>query len=509
MSAIPTLVIPGLPASYKVPGAYGQTLFGQGKSANGLVGLKLLLVGLQKDSPAAGASTVDTEIFPIRTEADVELKGGGAGGEISRMGYVALQYQGINIYGICPTPNGSAAAATATITIAGSWTTNGTLRFLVAGETIEAGVLSTDSAANVATTIVAVITAKKKLPFSAAVGGSGSEHIVTLTWKSAGIRGKMATLYKDLTDGPTGLTAATAGGSAITGGVLFGTGASSEDVTNLIATVKKSRWDIIVIAQNDATNLALWKAHFDTQAGPLIGLMGSGVFAVNAAQATAISLAQTTCNDAYMRCAHLLSCPTHPSEIAASLGALRTQLEQTNPNADYDDAVLLGVKPQVQTADWPAQATLAAALDAGVTPLKSTEDGTVTICRLITTLCKSGSDPYYGTLDTYQETVPTYTRRRIATRWQLHRALNKYLRDDPAQGEPTPPQGVSTPKRWNAEILSELRQLEVEKQLANVSANLPTTEFDATAERFMSRVPVKVLGHQHQLGYSVEQQVPG
>ena len=38
-----TLVIPGFPTSYKVPGAYGQTLFGQGKSATGLVGLKLLL----------------------------------------------------------------------------------------------------------------------------------------------------------------------------------------------------------------------------------------------------------------------------------------------------------------------------------------------------------------------------------------------------------------------------------------------------------------------------------
>lgn len=506
-----TLIIPGFPTSYKVPGAYGQTLFGRGRSASGLVGLKLLLVGLQKDSPAAGASTVDTEIFPIRTEADVELKGGGAGGEIARMGYAALQYPGINIYGICPTPGGGAAAATATITIAGApWTANGTVRFRIAGETIEAGVLSTDTAANVATSIVTVITGKPKLPFSAAVGGGGSEHIVTLTWKSAGIRGKMGTLFKDLADAPSGLTAALAGGTAITGGgVFFGTGATSEDVTNLIATVKKGRWDIIAIAQNDATNLALWKTHFDTQAGPLVGLMGSGCFAVNAVQATAISLAQTTCNDAYLRCIHLLYCETHPSEMAASLAALRTQLEQSNPNADYDGVQLLGVKPQSQVADWPAQATLVAALDAGVTPLQTTEDGKVVISRLITTLCKSGSDPYYGTLDTYQETVPTYARRRIATRWSLHREKNKYLRDNPADGEPTPPQGVSTPDRWNAEIVSELRKLEAEMQVANVSDNLPTTEFDATAERFMSRVPVKVLGHQHQLGYSVEQQVPG
>lgn len=504
-----TLVIPGFPTSYKVPGAYGQTLFGQGKSATGLVGLKLLLVGLQATSPAAGASTVDTEVFPIVTETDAETKGGGAGCELARMAYVALKYPGIKVYGICPTPGGSAVAATATITVAGSWTTNGTVRFRVAGEVIEAGVLSTDSAANVATSIVAVITGKKKLPFTAAVGGGGSEHIVTLTWKSAGIRGKMATLFKDLTDAPSGITTAIAGGSAITGGTFFGTGSVSEDVTNLIATVKKARYDVIVIAQNDATNLALWKAHFDVQAGPLIGLMGSGVFAVNAAQATAISLAQTTCNDAYMRCFHLLYCETHPSEIAASAGALRVQSEQSNPNADYDDAVLLGVRPQSQVADWPSQATLSVALDAGVTPLKSTEDGTVTICRMITTLCKSGSDPYYGTLDTYQETVPTYVRRRIATRWQLHRAANKYLRDEPAQGEPTPPRGVSTPSRWNAEITSELRLLEAEQQVSNVSANLPSTEFDATAERFMSRVPVKVLGHQHQLGYSIEQQTPG
>lgn len=504
------LTIAGFPSSYKVPGAYGQTLFGQGRSTNGLAGLKLLLVGLQKDSPAAGASTVDTEIFPIRTEADAELKGGGAGGEIARMAYKALLYPGIDIYGICPTPGTNPVAATATITIAGSWTTNGTVRFRIAGEVIEAGVLSTDSAANVATTIVGVITGKKKLPVTAAVGGGGSEHIVTLTWKSSGIRGKQGTLFKDLSDGPSGLTAAIAGGTAITGGgVFFGTGSVSEDVTNLIATVKKSRWDIIVIAQNDATNLALWKSHFDTQAGPLVGLMGSGVFAINDVQATAISRAQTTCNDAYMRCAHLLYCETHPSEIAASLGARRTQFEQTNPNADYDGVELLGVVPQSQVADWPAQATLVAALDAGVTPLQSTEDGKVVINRLITTLCKSGSDPYYGTLDTYQETVPTYVRRRIATRWQIHRTANRYLRDNPASGEPTPPRGVSTPDRWNAEIVSELRKLEAEMQVANVSANLPTTGFDATAERFMSRVPVKVLGHQHQLGYSVEQQAPG
>lgn len=505
-----SIIIAGFGSNDKVPGGVAQTVYGAGASSLGGSTLYCLLVGLQASTPATGAATVDTEIFPIRTEADAELKGGGAGCEIARMAYKALKVPGVALYGLCPTPAASPTAATATITFGGTWSTAGQYTARVAGDPISMGVRASDTAITAAATLTALVNGNAKLAVTAAQGSSPNDNRVTLTWKSATIRGNDGILFQDKSAVPSGMTATLAGGSSVTGGgIHFSGGAGTEDVTTAALTVANGWYHRLGLAQYDATNLARWESTVDTLADPLTGKPTHAVAATTAALATAQSLGQTTLNNPRCQLLWLLNGESHPVEIAAAFAALRTVTEQQNPNSDYDGAVLRGIVGQSQTLDRPIRSTVQSALDNSVTPLTTNDNGEVVVVRSITTLSRVNSNPYYGTLDTYKAYVPDYVRLRLLARWTGWSAVNRYVRDDPAQGEPDPPANVATPTRWRSEVLDELLNLQTEQQITGVGTDnntTPVAEYDSTAERIMARVPVRVLPHQHQTGISVEQQ---
>ena len=499
-----TIVIQGFGSNDKVPGAVTQVRYGAGLSQIGTSTLYLVIVA-QKIT--AGTATLDTEVFPIRTLTDAETKTG-QGSELAIAAEVALR-RNVRLFGICSTISG-ASQATATITMGGTWTSAGTWKIRIAGTTLSAGIGSGDDKVDVAAAIAAAISAKPRLPVTAAVGGTPgvNDHIVTLTWKTPGARGNQAILACDKTDLPTGATMVLAGGSSVTGGGVFFTGgAAVEDLTNTLATLGTAWYHYFAAAQNDATSLGDWRDFLDTQADPFHGQPSFLVFAMNAALSTAASRAQNDCNDPFMQCVWMLNGESHPTQIAAAMAALRCESEQQNPNAGYDDAELLGIAPLDKTAmaDNPDRTTNQTALDEGVTPLYSTTDGHVLVTRSITTLSLQGSDPYYGTLDTAEAVVPQYVRRRLKARWQAFRAANPYLRSEPAAEEPTPPAKVATPSRWNSEVAAEERLLEDQLQITETEANPPVTEFDDVANRFMTAAPIKVLKQHHAIGISVEQ----
>lgn len=500
-----TIVIQGFGSNDKVPGAVTQVKYGAGLSKIGTSTLTLVLVA--QKSTLGGTAALDTEVFDIRTLADAEAKAG-QGSELALAAEVALR-RNVRLKGITSTI-ATPTAATATITVGSTWTTAGAWRIRINGTTLSAGILAADDKVDVAAAIAAAITAKPRLPVTAAVGGSPgvNDHIVTLTWKTPGARGNKAIVAVDKTDLPTGATMVAAGGASVTGGgVYFHNGAATEDITTTLATLGVTWYNYFAAAQSDATNLGLWRDFLDTQADPFHGMPSFLVFANNGSLSATASLAQNDCNDPFMQCVWMLNGESHPTQVAAAMAALRCESEQQNPNAGYDDAELLGIAPLAQgaLADNPDRGTKQAALDEGVTPLYSTTDGHVLVTRSITTLSLQGTDPYYGTLDTAEAVVPQYVRRRFRARWNAFKAVNPYLRSEPAPEEPTPPQGVATPSRWNSEVVAEERLLEDQLQITETEANPPTTEFDDVANRFMTAAPVKVLKQQHAIGISVEQ----
>lgn len=96
----------------------------------------------------------------------------------------------------CPValPSGTPVAASGTVTFTGAATGSGTMPFAIAGDLYEVNVASGMTAAQQAAALVALITADIGSAVSAAVGGTGSEHIVTCTAKNKGANGNLISI---------------------------------------------------------------------------------------------------------------------------------------------------------------------------------------------------------------------------------------------------------------------------------------------------------------------------
>jgi phage tail sheath gpL-like len=502
-----TGVITELSDSDKDPGFFGETAFGAGAITLSDIPLKLLLVGLKHSS--LGSLTTNTEVVRVYSETDVDTYAG-AGGDLARMGYAALKVSGVEVWLAAVADGTSPAAATMTITIAGTWSTTGSYKYWIAGMEISGGVLSTDTPTTLAAAIVAAITAKTKCAATAAnVAG-----VITVTWKSLTIRGNNGIVFQDTSELPSGTTSTLGGGGtsttgdATTGaGITFTGGVGTEDVTTLLATIYPSRFHRIAIAQRDSTNLGLWETQLDSKAGPYENRMEHLVCGSPGTYSAAAALALSPLNQWRAQMLHFEASETPMEEIVAQFAAIRTVTEQTTPNVSYDGRVLDGVRPQRDRSKWPNRARRVAALNAGVTPLATSEQGEVSIIRSITTRSQTSSgDPDYRTLDTSEAVVPDYVRDDLKLYWQtVFLVANPYVDDDPPNEAKESPAGIATPKRWNAAVQARLLEHEANFLLTGVNENPPRTTYNSTARRLASVVPTKVLPLQHQMEVSVRQ----
>ena len=215
-----TIVIQGFSASDKVPGFFGQTLFGQGPSSIQSVPLLLLCVGIMNTS--TGTGTINTPyLMTSNASADLYF---GAGMQVSRQVYAALQTTDSVVWAIGIPPAGGATAATSVINIAGSWSTVGTIGYRINGEPRTITVGSTDTPSIVAANIALDINSQLEWPVTAASAqlGSGSASTatfqVTITHRSAGAGGNQQVLALDASLLPTGCIASLI--SSYTGGQL-------------------------------------------------------------------------------------------------------------------------------------------------------------------------------------------------------------------------------------------------------------------------------------------------
>jgi phage tail sheath gpL-like len=84
-------------------------------------------------------------------------------------------------------------------------------------------------------------------------------------------------------------------------------------------------------------------------------------------------------------------CPRPCYELAAAFGALRTL---RRGNQSLDDLTLPFFTPAVDETKWPNSAEIEAALQSGLTPIRSLRDGTVEVVRSIIAKTQA-SVPYY------------------------------------------------------------------------------------------------------------------
>jgi phage tail sheath gpL-like len=509
------IVIQGFSPTDKVPQVFGETKTGQGPVTAGSVPLLLLVVGLIGST--GGTATPNTQLVKLTAGTDADLAFG-ARCQITRMGYAAIAANpDATVWALGVPPASGAVAATAAITLSGTWSSVGNFGYRLAGQPRIVTVQANDTPETVATTIANDINSVAEFPATAAATqvGSTSTWQVVLTHASPGASGNLQVLAIDTSQVPSGFVASITGptwatltaelvgqyvvpttangyfykctvagttgasqpswpstvgttvadgtvtwtcvGAILTGGLVpFNSGAGVENVSAALATIATTQFDRIASGANDSTNLGLWRTQIDAGAGPISNLLQQVVVATNSASAATQTLATTTLNDTRFEVFRVLNCETHPSELAASHAATRVGAEASCPASFYNYAPVVGAAPQSQKADWPNHATLVSDLNAGVSPGTTYPDGTVRIVRAITSHSLNGSTPDYSTLDVAQMTVPDAFRAFTSQDWVVYAAQNPAVEPDPAPGQRYPQSGVATPSLWNVRVTDNL-----------------------------------------------------
>jgi phage tail sheath gpL-like len=491
-----SIVILGWTSDDKVPGAYRETVFGTGRMSVGAFPVKVLITGTKLST---GSAVVDQDIVPIYSTADADAKLGPKS-TAKRQAIAALNIPGVNLYAAPPLAAGT--AATMTLTFGGSWTTAGEVKVWIGGDYVPIAVGATQVVADVGTSTIAQVNALA----DGLVVAAGTTPAVTLTAVNLGTQGNAVMVYWDLSAAPTGLTITASVGTMVHDRLYhLATGATTESVANIVALLKTDTFDYIAAAQNDAPNLALFEAHMGSEAGPTIAHLEHMVAASNGTLVAASALSQTTLNDYRSTMLWYENCETHPSELAATVGAIRGVIEPTSPNFNYDDTPIPGAVPQRYAADKPLHATLKTALNSGLTPLVE-KNGVVTIVRGIVTHCLNGSVPDYRCLDWGDAIVPDRISKELGVEWAYFKSTNPYVGPDAVASEADPPEGVGTPGRWNSSVYGVLKDKEKSNWLQDVDLNMPETEYDNSRAALVSAVPVVVRKQQHSIGISVRGQ---
>jgi phage tail sheath gpL-like len=502
----------------KVPGAYGEVVYGAGGQTAGSIPLVLLLVGMQGVTGTAGNLTPDTQVQAVNSLADIDYWCA-PGSELACMAYDALQLQNaVQIYVASPTAAGGAAAATATLTITLSTGTNpatgGSLVLRVDGYPVIANYSVADTVTTIATAVASAINGA--LAGRIAVSATSSLGVVTISCKTPGVRGNQRILFVDPSSTRTSnVVTALAGGTAVTGGgVPMSTGSGLETYTALLATIVNRQFDRIGLACNDATSLGLWNTQVTTtDPQATVGVLEHAVLAMNGTLAATQSIAGTTLNSQRFQVLWQLNSETPPWRMAAAFAADRAFEETNDPAKPYAGYVVSTITPQSQQADWPNHTTQVACLNTGVTPVITNGDGKARICRGITSHCLNGSNPDFSTLDTSQAVVPDFVVQYFEGYYRtIYQPANPRVQPDPSANDPLPVSGVAYPSNWNGIVLGQLRKMEGAQIpgtcppiITGVSQNLPVSEFNPVGKRIMSAIPTNTAAGNYQVGLSVRQ----
>jgi len=203
----------------------------------------------------------------------------GFGSEIHRQAiqiFAALGGFSENVFG-CPVavPTGSPTAGTTTLTFVGAATSAGTQYFAIDGDLYAVSIANGATAIVQAAALVAAITADISSAVTAAVGSTGSEHIVTLTSKTANANA----LNIRVVQNPGGKVQEDANpdGTSVTIASEYLTGAAGDPVTTTVFTASgggdnlgDTWYTLITCPYTDATSLAAYKAASVARADPAV-----------------------------------------------------------------------------------------------------------------------------------------------------------------------------------------------------------------------------------------------
>ena len=498
------IVLTGLATNDPVPGEYVEVAFAQGvpSLANGVD--YVLLMGNILSTGSGAVNTLygpDTPI-PMTGIDDANL----LFGESSELARLVSRFVKTNqttpVYAIGVAEGGSATAATGTITVTGPATGNGTLRIYVDDEFCDVGFVTGDSATTIATNAVTQITAKSSWRASA----SNVAGVITLTTKQKGLRANSLRYFARVipfTGTGVGVTPTTS--TLATGGTV------SDDVAAALAVVVARKFAYIVPAHVDATNLGKVLTQINTQAAPVTGIRQAMVAGSTDSLANSITIVDSL-NSARSELIWQLEGDIPAGELAAHVCAAYMLYEAPSvPRLNFNfygdaDGEPWFVKPAL-SGSAPTRGQIAAALNAGLTPIASRSASSAYLVKRITTRYKTGAVLDYRIRDAHKRVVCDRYADSLVAGAAL-RFRGKEIGDDPKNNEPLAGPRVVTPRVVKAfldgvtdvyagnDLLQNVPTIKAQTQVLRDSQN---------RQRMGARVPLQPIDILDQLAAKVDQ----
>lgn len=403
---------------------------------------------------AAGSATPNVPIL-LQSVADAEARGGPG----SMLHLMAAAYRKNDSFGelwALPLADDPAAvAAVGSINITAPPTANGTLSFYIAGVRIQQAVLTTQTAQQIATALIASINATPNLPVTAAIDGTVNTK-VNLTAINKGPVGNDIDLrvnYLGQRGGevtPTGLTYAIV---AMTGG------ATPPSLTTGFANLGTQAFDFIAFPYTDATSLGAVATLLSDTSGrwSWSSQIYGHAFAAYRGTVGSLQTFGAGLNNQHTTVGGFYDSPSPSWQWAAEMTAAAAVSLRADPGLPLNGLVLAGVlAPPLQSRfQITDQNTL---LWSGISTFNVADDGTVSLQKVITTYQKNTS----GVADDSYLNVQTMFLLMYVLRALSAVVTTKYSRVKlAADGTRVKPGGgVVTPNIIRGDIIAQYRTLE-------------------------------------------------
>lgn len=245
---------------------------------------------------------------------------------------------------------GSAVLATRTLTVTepSLSTEAGTISLYVAGRLVEVAIASGIDQDAVAAAIVAAVTADTDLPVTAAVGSTGSEHVVTFSAKCGGSVGNQITLALNALGAEAGQATPAGVGLTLAGPLLTSGATNTSAATWVTALGATAGYDVFVQQEPDATLTAAMKVELERRWEYDVALDGHIISAKMDSSADLIAFADDYLTD-YLTVVGIpegVGMLTPAYEVAAAYAGRAAAALAADPGAPIQGIALKGLWPK-------------------------------------------------------------------------------------------------------------------------------------------------------------------
>lgn len=445
-----------IPQNLRVPLFYAEVDNSRANTAQ--VSQRTLIIG---QITAAGVAVPNVPIIS-QGVADAAVQGG----QDSMLALLTSAYRKADNFGevwYLPLADDAAAtAATGSVTFSTAATATGTFNLYVGGVRYALPVSATQTTAQLATALAALINADAACPVNASVASS----VVTLTAVNKGLTGNDIDLrvnYGGTLAGEAPVSGLTYAIAAMSGG------ATPPSLAQGLANLGAKSFDFIVSPYTDSTSLDALKAFLGDATGRWSWTSQGygGFFAARAGTLGSLTTFGASRNDQHGSVLGIYDSPTPAWLIAAALTGAAAVSLRADPGTPLHGLALPGVLPP------PVQSRFALSdrnvlLFDGISTYTVGDDGTVYIDNLITTYQKNA----FGNPDDSYLKVETMYLLAFVLRALRTVVTSKYGRVKLADNGTRFKQGanVVTPNVIRADLIAQYRELEAAGYVQNGDA---------------------------------------